>query len=75
MNDSADSNKSSYRVYDPIYDKVLEISTLIRAKSDFEGAAKLALEHSITLQDIVNKTLKLSIFDIAKLADQMNKLK
>lgn len=73
--DDSNSLKSTYRAYDPIYDKVAEISTLIRAKQDFDGAAKIALENNITLEDVVNKTMKLGIFDIAKLADHINKLK
>lgn len=74
MEDSS-STKTTYRAYDPIYDKVSEISTLIRAKHDFDAAAKVALDNNITLEDVVNKTMKLSIFDIAKLADHINKLK
>jgi hypothetical protein len=33
------------------------------------------MENNITLKQIIHKTLKLDIFDIAKLADAMKKLK
>ncbi|MFA7083607.1 MAG: hypothetical protein WC141_03620 [Arcobacteraceae bacterium] len=66
---------NTFRLPDPIYDVVLRIAHEIRTNHNYESAAKIALENNITLQQILVKTLKLDIFDIAKLADAMKKMK
>lgn len=65
----------TYRLSDPVYDIVLRIANEIRTHHNYETGAKIALENNITLKQIIQKTLKLDIFDIVKLADAMKKLK
>lgn len=68
-------SSNTYRLPDPVYDTVLKIAYEIRTNHNYESAAKIALQSNIELQEIIIKTLKLDIFDIAKLADAMKKLK
>lgn len=66
---------NTYRLHDPIYDIVLQVANEIRTHHNYATGAKIALDNNISLAQIIHKTLKLDIFDIAKLADAMKKLK
>lgn len=68
-------NFNSYRLPDPIYEIILTIINAIRNNKNYAMGAKIAVDNNITLTQIVAKTLKLDIFDIAKLADAIKKLK
>jgi hypothetical protein len=68
-------NFNSYRLHDPIYEIILTIINAIRNNKNYAMGAKIAVDNNITLTQIVAKTLKLDIFDIAKLADAIKKLK
>jgi hypothetical protein len=61
----------TYRLSDPVYDIVFEISTAIREENNFEKAAQIALANNITIRTIMDKTCKLNLFDIARLVDAM----
>lgn len=65
----------TYRLSDPIYDIVLQVANEIRTNHNYSTGAKIAIDNNISLSQIIHKTLKLDIFDIAKLADAMKKLK
>lgn len=65
----------TYRLSDPIYDIVLQVANEIRTNHNYASGAKIAIDNNISLSQIIAKTLKLDIFDIAKLADAMKKLK
>ncbi|WP_419771436.1 MAG: hypothetical protein ACNI3C_06485 [Candidatus Marinarcus sp.] len=73
--EQSDIQKSTYRYSDPEYDVIYEIIKIIKHNSDFDAAAQIAISNHLTLNHIIAKTMKLNIFDIAKLADSMNKLK
>lgn len=72
---SSHTQFDTYRLYDPIYDIVLQVANEIRTHHNYSSGAKIALDNNISLSQIIHKTLKLDIFDIAKLADAMKKLK
>jgi len=65
----------SYRLPDPIYDIVSAIVNEVRINHNYDAAAKIALDNNISIKILTTKTLKLDVFDIAKLADAMKKLK
>ncbi len=65
----------SYRLSDPVYDVVSKIVNEVRINHNYDTAAKIAIDNNITLNQMISKTLKLDVFDIAKLADAMKKLK
>lgn len=65
----------SYRLPDPVYDVVSKIVNEVRINHNYDTAAKIAIDNNISLNQMISKTLKLDVFDIAKLADAMKKLK
>ena len=65
----------TYRLPDPIYDIVSQVVNEIRVNHNYPAGAKIAIDNKISLKQILSKTLKLNIFDIAKLADAMKKIK
>lgn len=69
------TQSETYRLPDPIYDIVLRVANEIRTNHNYATGAKIAMDNNISLSQIIAKTLKLDIFDIAKLADAMKKLK
>ncbi|MFA7091316.1 MAG: hypothetical protein WC149_05665 [Arcobacteraceae bacterium] len=69
------TQSETYRLPDSVYDIVLQVANEIRTNHNYTTGAKIAMENNISLSQIISKTLKLDIFDIAKLADAMKKLK
>lgn len=67
--------RNTYRLPDPIYDIIITIINAIRTQKNYDMGAKIAIDNNITLHQIISKSLKLDIFDIAKLADSIKKLK
>lgn len=65
----------TYRFPDPLYETVVTIINAIRTQNNYAMGAKIAVDHNISLSQIISKTLKLDIFDIAKLADAIKKIK
>ena len=57
-----------------ILNVILEIIDLIRHKGDYAKAAILMQDHQLTLTKLISTTLRLSIFDIAKLGDELSKI-
>ncbi|AXH09707.1 hypothetical protein CP960_09630 [Malaciobacter halophilus] len=54
---------------------VVDLVRVIRNEKDFQKAAKIVIENNITMTEIVSRTLRLSVFDIAKLSDTVIELK
>lgn len=69
------TQSETYRLPDSVYDIVLQVANEIRTNHNYTTGAKIAMDNNISLSQIISKTLKLDIFDIAKLADAMKKLK
>ena len=65
----------TYRLSDPTYNIVFEVSKAIREENNFQKAAQIAVQNNLSIRTIMDKTCKLNLFDIAKLADAMKALK
>ncbi len=54
---------------------VVTVVNLIKKESNFEKAAQILIENNISITQLVGKTLRLSMFDVAKLSDAIIALK
>lgn len=54
---------------------VVTVVNLVKKENNFQKAAQILIENNISITQLVGKTLKLSIFDVAKLSDTVIALK
>ncbi len=54
-------------------ENIRQIIYCIHNKNDYEQASKIMLENNISLRELCQNTLKLSIFEVARLADDLIK--
>lgn len=54
-------------------ENIRQIIYFIHNKSDYEQASKIMLDNDISLRELTHNTLKLSIFEVARLADELIK--
>lgn len=50
---------------------IFKVVRFIRTNDNYEEAASILIENKITVTEVIKYTLRLSLFDIAKLSDQM----
>lgn len=67
--------EEEFKRRDPLSDIVYELTSLIKNGRDIDRAAKIAMENNLTIEQIVSRTMRLTIYDIAKLADAIISLK
>lgn len=48
---------------------IFQIVFFIKNKDDYESASKMMIDYNISIEDISSMSLKLSAYDISKLAD------
>lgn len=68
-------DEEKYKPRDALAHTVYELTNYVKNNSDIERAVRIMIEHNITFEELLNRTLRLSIYDIAKMSDIMNKLK
>ncbi len=61
---------------DPIIQShIFQIVKEIKLNKDYSAGAKILLDNNISFREVFNYTLKLNIFDCARLADAAKKIK
>ncbi|AXH15012.1 hypothetical protein [Malaciobacter mytili] len=54
---------------------VVTVVNLIKKENNFEKAAQILIENNISITQLVGRTFRLSMFDVAKLSDAIIILK
>ncbi len=54
---------------------IVTVVNLIKKEHNFEKAAQIIIDNNISITQLVEKTLRLSMFDVAKLSDAVIKKK
>lgn len=62
---------SNYCERDPINDLVFQITTCIKNKQDYGLAIKIILENNLKLDDVVSRTIRLTLKDVVELANRL----
>lgn len=62
---------SNFKEEDPINKIIFNIISLIKTEHDYDLAIDLIKQNNIKLEDIVSRSVRLSLVDFVKLADLM----
>ncbi len=57
-----------------IRSNIVQIVKEIKVNQDYDAGARIILEKSLSFRDIFSSTLKLNIFDCARLADAVKRI-